>query len=114
MWCSTTAPKATSSAPRSRCAASTTQLYYHLREADRAFYENWTGCGNCLNLSEPRVLQLVMNSMRFWARELGVDGFRFDLAPILGAPMPNDAGSTRRAPFFAAVAQDPVLSRTSA
>ncbi len=85
-------------------------LYYHLRPDDRALYENWTGCGNCLNLGEPRVLQLVMDSLRFWACEMGVDGFRFDLAPILGRDAQR--GFDARAPFFAAVAQDPVLSRT--
>ncbi|HEX7866226.1 MAG TPA: glycogen debranching protein GlgX [Variovorax sp.] len=86
-------------------------LYYHLRADDRALYENWAGTGNCLNLGEPRVLQLVMDSLRFWACEMGVDGFRFDLAPVLGR---SDAqrGFDPRAPFFAAIAQDPVLSRT--
>lgn len=59
-------------------------LYYHLQPHDRARYENWSGCGNCLNLSEPRVLQLVMDSLRYWVQEMHVDGFRFDLAPILG------------------------------
>jgi glycogen operon protein len=85
-------------------------LYYHLRSRDRALYANWTGCGNCLNLAEPRVLQLVMDSLRHWACELGVDGFRFDLAPVLGRGA--HGGFDPRAPFFAAVAQDPVLSRT--
>jgi glycogen operon protein len=85
-------------------------LYYHLRSDDRALYANWTGCGNCLNLAEPRVLQLVMDSLRHWACELGVDGFRFDLAPVLGRGATGDFDP--RAPFFAAVAQDPVLSRT--
>ncbi|WP_354337142.1 glycogen debranching protein GlgX [Variovorax paradoxus] len=84
-------------------------LYYHLRPDDRALYENWTGCGNCLNLGEPRVLQLVMDSLRFWACEMGVDGFRFDLAPVLGRDAQR--GFDARAPFFAAIAQDPVLSR---
>jgi glycogen operon protein len=60
------------------------QLYYHLRPDDRALYENWTGTGNCLKLEEPRVLQLVMDSLRYWVTEFGVDGFRFDLAPVLG------------------------------
>ncbi|KQU86675.1 glycogen debranching protein [Variovorax sp. Root318D1] len=85
-------------------------LYYHLRSDDRALYANWAGCGNCLNLAEPRVLQLVMDSLRHWTLELGVDGFRFDLAPVLGRGARGDFDS--RAPFFAAVAQDPVLSRT--
>ena len=85
-------------------------LYYHLRPDDRALYENWAGTGNCLNLGEPRVLQLVMDSLRFWAGEMGVDGFRFDLAPVLGRDAQR--GFDARAPFFAAIAQDPVLSRT--
>ncbi|RSZ42575.1 MULTISPECIES: glycogen debranching protein GlgX [unclassified Variovorax] len=86
-------------------------LYYHLRADDHALYENWAGTGNCLNLGEPRVLRLVMDSLRFWACEMGVDGFRFDLAPVLGR---SDArhGFDPRAPFFATIAQDPVLSRT--
>lgn len=85
-------------------------LYYHLRADDRALYANWTGCGNCLNLAEPRVLQLVMDSLRHWACALGVDGFRFDLAPVLGRRANGEFDP--RAPFFAAIAQDPVLSRT--
>ena len=83
-------------------------LYYHLQPQDRAQYCNWTGCGNALNLGQPRVLQLVMDSLRYWVQEMHVDGFRFDLAPILG----RDAdGYDRQAPFFAALAQDPVLAR---
>ena len=84
-------------------------LYYHLRPDDPALYENWTGCGNCLNLAEPRVVQLVMDSLRHWVTQLGVDGFRFDLAPILGRRKGGEFDP--RAPFFAAVAQDPVLAR---
>ena len=86
-------------------------LYYHLRADDGSLYENWAGTGNCLNLGEPRVLQLVMDSLRFWACEMGVDGFRFDLAPVLGRA-DAQRGFDARAPFFAAIAQDPVLSRT--
>jgi len=85
-------------------------LYYHLRPDDRALYQNWTGCGNCLNLAEPRVLALVMDSLRHWVCELGVDGFRFDLAPVLARGAHGDFDA--RAPFLAAIAQDPVLSRT--
>ncbi len=85
-------------------------LYYHLRPDDRARYENWTGTGNCLRLDEPRVIQLVMDSLRHWVTEFGVDGFRFDLAPVLGRNAAT--GFDRRAPFFAALLQDPVLSRT--
>ncbi|HET7835107.1 MAG TPA: glycogen debranching protein GlgX [Variovorax sp.] len=85
-------------------------LYYHLRPDDRALYQNWTGCGNCLNLSEPRVLALVMDSLRHWVCELGVDGFRFDLAPVLARRADGDFDP--RASFLAAIAQDPVLART--
>lgn len=83
-------------------------LYYHLQPGNRSFYENWSGCGNCLNLSEPRVLQLVMESLRYWVQEMHVDGFRFDLATILG----RDAqGYDGKAAFFSAVMQDPVLAQ---
>ncbi|MEJ8814946.1 glycogen debranching protein GlgX [Variovorax ureilyticus] len=85
-------------------------LYYHLRPDDRALYQNWTGCGNCLHLSEPRVVQLVMDALRHWVTQLGVDGFRFDLAPILARREGGDFDP--RAPFLAAAAQDPVLART--
>lgn len=81
--------------------------YYRL-QPDRRFYVNVTGCGNTLNLSHPRVLQLVMNSLRYWVREMGVDGFRYDLAATLGREEHGyDCGSG----FFDAIRQDPVLSR---
>ena len=90
-------------------------LYYHLRPEDRARYQNWTGCGNCLNFSEPRVVQLVMDSLRHWVGELGVDGFRFDLAPVLGRGAVDDSGHggafDPRAPLLSAIAQDPLLAR---
>jgi glycogen debranching enzyme GlgX len=84
------------------------QLYYHLQPENPALYENWTGCGNCLNLAEPRVLQLVMDSLRYWVEEMHVDGFRFDLAPILAR---DGQGFDSAAAFLAAVRQDPVLAR---
>ena len=88
------------------------RLYYRLREDDPFFYENWSGCGNCLDFSEPRVVQLAMDSLRLWVMELGVDGFRFDLAPIVGrVNAERGGGFDARAPFFAAIAQDPVLSQ---
>jgi len=81
--------------------------YYRL-EADRRFYTDYTGTGNTLNLDHPRVLQLVMDSLRYWVTEMHVDGFRFDLAPTLG----RWRGDYRRdSPFFSTVAQDPVLSQ---
>ena len=84
------------------------QLYYHLQPARCDLYENWTGCGNSLNLSEPRVLQLVMDSLRYWVEEMHVDGFRFDLAPELAR---TTDGFSSTAAFLAAVRQDPVLAR---
>ncbi|TQK03543.1 glycogen debranching protein GlgX [Herbaspirillum sp. SJZ107] len=84
------------------------QLYYHLRKDNPALYENWTGCGNCLNLAEPRVLQLVMDSLRYWVEAMHVDGFRFDLAPVLARSADGFSGA---ATFLAALRQDPVLAR---
>jgi len=83
-------------------------IYYHLPPDDRSEYVDWSGCGNCVNLGHPRVLQMVMDSLRYWVEEMHVDGFRFDLAPILGRE--RDAYSTTSA-FFTAIMQDPVLSR---
>jgi glycogen operon protein len=80
--------------------------YYRLPEGDRLHYENHTGCGNTLNLSHPRVLQMVMDSLRYWVQEMHVDGFRFDLATVLGR---TGHGFDRHAAFFASVSQDPVL-----
>ena len=82
--------------------------YYRLPDSDRALYENHTGCGNTLDMRQPRVIQLVLDSLRYWAAEMHVDGFRFDLAPVLGR---GDQGFDRHAPFFVALAQDPLLSR---
>jgi glycogen operon protein len=70
--------------------------------------ENWTGCGNTVDIRHPRVLQWVMDSLRLWVTDYGVDGFRFDLAPVLGR---GDHGFERDGPFFKAVLQDPVLQR---
>ncbi|WP_283148346.1 glycogen debranching protein GlgX [Silvimonas soli] len=81
--------------------------YYHLTGDGN--YENWTGCGNTLKLSHPRMLQLMMDSLRYWVTECHIDGFRFDLAPIIGR---GASGSfTTQAGPFAAIAQDPILSR---
>ncbi|MES2830443.1 MAG: glycogen debranching protein GlgX [Pseudomonadota bacterium] len=84
-------------------------LYYHLPPGRLAEYENWTGCGNVLKLSEPRVLQMVMDSLRYWVQEMHVDGFRFDLAPILAR---DGEKFCQRAAFFSALLQDPVLAKT--
>ncbi|HET9820905.1 MAG TPA: glycogen debranching protein GlgX [Burkholderiaceae bacterium] len=83
--------------------------WYRLDEGDRSRCANWTGCGNTLNVAHPRVTQFVLDSLRYWAEEMGVDGFRFDLAPVLGRTHRHFHGD---APFFTALAQDPVLART--
>ncbi len=83
-------------------------LYYHLQPDNPQQYENWSGCGNGLKLSEPRVLQMVMDSLRYWVQEMHVDGFRFDLATSLAR---DENGFSTTAPFFAAIQQDPILSK---
>ena len=83
--------------------------YYRLSPHNRRYYENLSGCGNALNLSHPRVLQLVMDSLRYWVTEMHVDGFRFDLASALAR---DHSHFSNRSSFLNAVAQDPVLSRT--
>jgi glycogen operon protein len=81
--------------------------YYKLAD-DPRFYFDTTGCGNTLNLGNPRVLQLVMDSLRYWVQEFGVDGFRFDLAATLARDHRTFVGNSA---FLAAIRQDPVLSR---
>jgi isoamylase len=82
--------------------------WYRSDLADRSRAENFTGCGNTLNVHHPRVTQFVLDSLRYWVEIMGVDGFRFDLAPVLGRTV-SDFRSD--APFFIALKQDPVLSR---
>jgi glycogen operon protein len=84
-------------------------VYYRLRRGDFAKYEDFTGCGNTLNLHSPETLKLVADSLRYWATEMHVDGFRFDLAPTLARA---DGGVFSSSSFFDVVHQDPVLSRT--
>ena len=81
--------------------------YYRLQSEDRSFYINDTGCGNTLNMSHPRVIQLVMDCLRYWADEIQVDGFRFDLAPVLGR---ETHGYDQGSGFFDALQQDPTLA----
>ncbi|MEY3017792.1 MAG: glycogen debranching protein GlgX [Pseudomonadota bacterium] len=83
--------------------------YYHLMEGDKRFYANHTGCGNSVNLTHPRVLQFVMDSLRYLVQKVGVDGFRFDLATTLGRNQQHYF--TAQHAFFAAVTQDPVLAK---
>jgi isoamylase len=82
--------------------------YYRLDPADLRRYLDTTGCGNALNAGDPACLQLIMDSLRYWVTEMGVDGFRFDLAPTLAR---QDGGFDRVSAFFDLVHQDPVVSR---
>ncbi len=82
--------------------------YYMLGE-DKRYYFDTTGCGNTVRLRHPRVLQMVMDSLRYWVEECHVDGFRFDLTTALGREYDRFDPS---AIFFDAVHQDPVLQRT--
>jgi glycogen operon protein len=81
--------------------------YYRLSPDDRRHYADFTGCGNTLDLRNPRVMQLVMDSLRYWVVDMHVDGFRFDLAPTLGR---GSDDFDPAASFFAMVKQDPVVS----
>ena len=81
--------------------------YYRLA-ADRSRYLDFTGCGNSLNVGHPRVLQLIMDSLRYWVLEMHVDGFRFDLASALARELME---VDRLGAFFDIIHQDPILSR---
>ena len=80
--------------------------YYRLLPGNKRYYVNDTGTGNTLNTSHPRVMQMVMDSLRYWVEQTHVDGFRFDLGTIL-AREPN--GFDNRSGFLKACSQDPVL-----
>ncbi|HEY4345420.1 MAG TPA: glycogen debranching protein GlgX [Parvibaculum sp.] len=81
--------------------------YYRLVPGEERHYINETGCGNTLNISHPRVLQMVMDSLRYWVEAFHIDGFRFDLGVTLGR---EGDGYNVGSGFFDAIRQDPVLS----
>ncbi len=81
--------------------------YYRLQAENPRYYINDTGCGNTLDLTHPYVIKLVMDSLRYWVTEMGVDGFRFDLATVLGR---EQHGFDRGSGFFDAMHQDPALA----
>jgi glycogen operon protein len=84
-------------------------LAYYLLDPDASSRcQNLTGCGNTLAVAHPKVTQFVLDSLRYWVQEMGVDGFRFDLAPVLGR---TRHGFDGQAAFFAALRQDPVLAQ---
>ncbi len=81
-------------------------VYYRLSPEDQRYYLDYTGTGNSLNVLHPRAMGLVTDSLRYWVTDMHVDGFRFDLAPVLSRG--DDAGQSSA--FFEIVRQDPVLS----
>src|SRR5262249_34187298 len=83
-------------------------VYYRLDGEQRRWYIDYTGCGNTLNTGHPRVLQLIMDSLRYWVTEMHVDGFRFDLAAALAR---GAQGFERQHPFLQTLLQDPVLAQ---
>jgi isoamylase len=82
--------------------------YYRTLPGQRRYYINDTGTGNTVNTSHPHVLQMVMESLRYWVEEMHLDGFRFDLGTILGR---EPRGFDPRSGFFDAIGQDPVLAQ---
>ncbi len=82
--------------------------YYRLVNNDQRYYMDYTGCGNTLNMTHPRTLQLIMDSLRYWVLEMHVDGFRFDLASTLARELHE---VDRLGAFFDIIHQDPVLSQ---
>ena len=82
--------------------------YYRLVEGDPRYYLDYTGCGNTLNMRHPRVLQLLMDSLRYWVVDMHVDGFRFDLASALARELHE---VDRLGAFFDLLRQDPVLNQ---
>ena len=84
------------------------QAYYRLAPDAPRHYQDFTGCGNTLNMVHPRVLQLLMDSLRYWVTDMHVDGFRFDLASALARELHE---VDRLGAFFDILRQDPVLSQ---
>ena len=82
--------------------------YYRLQPHAPRYYEDFTGCGNTLNMRSPRVLQLIMDSLRYWVTEMHVDGFRFDLASALAREL---HAVDKLGAFFDIIHQDPILSQ---
>jgi len=82
--------------------------YYRLEPENPRFYTDFTGTGNSLNMQHPRTIQLVMDSLRYWVDEMHVDGFRFDLAPVLARELYD---VDKLSAFFDIMQQDPTLAR---
>ena len=82
-------------------------VYYRLQPDDKRFYVDFTGTGNSLNIVHARTIALIMDSLRYWVTDMHVDGFRFDLAPVLLRGLEDG----RHSAFFEVILQDPVLSQ---
>ena len=82
--------------------------YYRTMAGEERFYMDYTGCGNTLNMRHPRVIQLIMDSLRYWVKEMHVDGFRFDLASALAREL-YDVDNLSA--FFDVIQQDPIISQ---
>jgi glycogen operon protein len=82
-------------------------VYYRLNPADLRVYENLTGCGNTVNCEHPRVRALIVDCLRYWVEEMHVDGFRFDLATVLGR---EAGGFNEQAALFKALRAEPALA----
>ena len=90
------------------CFKGIDNAYYYRLADDPRYYTDYTGCGNSLNMRHPHVLQLLMDSLRYWVLEMHVDGFRFDLAATLAREL-HDVD--RLSAFFDLIQQDPVISQ---
>ncbi|MGB6306723.1 MAG: glycogen debranching protein GlgX, partial [Steroidobacteraceae bacterium] len=82
-------------------------VYYRLMQQDKRFYENVTGCGNTVNCEHPQVRALIVDCLRYWVEDMHVDGFRFDLATVLGR---EGNGFNEQSAFFKALRGDPALA----
>ncbi len=85
-------------------------VYYILEPEKKEYYTNYSGCGNTFNCNHPVVRDFIINCLRYWTVQMHVDGFRFDLAPILGRGQNGDLLAWP--PLLERIAEDPVLSKT--
>ena len=90
------------------CLKGIDNAYYYQLMEDRRYYRDYTGTGNCLNMRQPHVLQLIMDSLRYWVLEMHVDGFRFDLASALAREL-HEVQMLNA--FFNIIQQDPVTNQ---
>jgi glycogen operon protein len=90
------------------CYKGIDNAYYYRLTDDKQYYMDYTGCGNSLNMRNPHVLQLIMDSLRYWIVEMHVDGFRFDLAATLAREL-HDVD--KLSAFFDIIQQDPVINQ---